>query len=222
MLRTFVLYHISINYSTFFKEFKTFISRGNIFDMAVGLIIATAFNKIVTSLVNDIIMPLITWATGAASLNDLSVVLRVAEDGTALTWNYGNFLQTIIDFLIVAFSVFVMIKIVMNSQKKLKALAEDFVELNKKEIRAEKRQIREQAKRENKKFKELWQTHLEEKTRLEAEKKQLQEAEKAKQAEIDRLNNPTEQDLLKEIRDLLKAQNEHNQPIGKPKMKKAK
>ena len=206
----------------FFKEFKAFISRGNIFDMAVGLIIATAFNKIVTSLVNDIIMPLITWATGAASLNDLSVVLRVAEDGTALTWNYGNFLQTIIDFLIVAFSVFVMIKIVMNSQKKLKALAEDFVELNKKEIRAEKRQIREQAKRENKKFKELWQTHLEEKTRLEAEKKQLQEAEKAKQAEIDRLNNPTEQDLLKEIRDLLKAQNEHNQPIGKPKMKKAK
>lgn len=206
----------------FFKEFKTFISRGNIFDMAVGLIIATAFNKIVTSLVNDIIMPLITWATGAASLNDLSVVLRVAEDGTALTWNYGNFLQTIIDFLIVAFSVFVMIKIVMNSQKKLKALAEDFVELNKKEIRAEKRQIREQAKRENKKFKELWQAHLEEKTRLEAEKKQLQEAEKAKQAEIDRLNNPTEQDLLKEIRDLLKAQNEHNQPIGKPKMKKAK
>ena len=206
----------------FFKEFKTFISRGNIFDMAVGLIIATAFNKIVTSLVNDIIMPLITWATGAASLNDLSVVLRVAEDGTALTWNYGNFLQTIIDFLIVAFSVFVMIKIVMNSQKKIKALAEDFVELNKKEIRAEKRQIREQAKRENKKFKELWQAHLEEKTRLEAEKKQLQEAEKAKQAEIDRLNNPTEQDLLKEIRDLLKAQNEHNQPIGKPKMKKAK
>ena len=206
----------------FFKEFKTFISRGNIFDMAVGLIIATAFNKIVTSLVNDIIMPLITWATGAASLNDLSVVLRVAEDGTALTWNYGNFLQTIIDFLIVAFSVFVMIKIVMNSQKKLKALAEDFVELNKKEIRAEKRQIREQAKRENKKFKELWQAHLEEKTRLEAEKKQLQEEEKAKQAEIDRLNNPTEQDLLKEIRDLLKAQNEHNQPIGKPKMKKAK
>lgn len=206
----------------FFKEFKTFISRGNIFDMAVGLIIATAFNKIVTSLVNDIIMPLITWATGAASLNDLSIVLRVAEDGTALTWNYGNFLQTIIDFLIVAFSVFVMIKIVMNSQKKLKALAEDFVELNKKEIRAEKRQIREQAKRENKKFKELWQAHLEEKTRLEVEKKQLQEAEKAKQAEIDRLNNPTEQDLLKEIRDLLKAQNEHNQPIGKPKMKKAK
>ena len=206
----------------FFKEFKAFISRGNIFDMAVGLIIATAFNKIVTSLVNDIIMPLITWATGAASLNDLSVVLRVAEDGTALTWNYGNFLQTIIDFLIVAFSVFVMIKIVMNSQKKLKALAEDFVELNKKEIRAEKRQIREQAKRENKKFKELWQAHLEEKTRLEAEKKQLQEAEKAKQAEIVRLNNPTEQDLLKEIRDLLKAQNEHNQPIGKPKMKKAK
>ena len=101
----------------FFKEFKTFITRGNIFDMAVGLIIATAFNKIVSSLVNDIIMPLITWGTGAASLADLSVVLRRDAEGVAtLTWAYGNFIQTIIDFLIIAFSIFVMVKIVTASQ----------------------------------------------------------------------------------------------------------
>ena len=95
----------------FFKEFKAFITRGNIFDMAVGLIIATAFNKIVSSLVNDIIMPLITWGTGAASLADLSVVLRRDAEGVAtLTWAYGNFIQTIIDFLIIAFSIFIAIR----------------------------------------------------------------------------------------------------------------
>jgi len=96
----------------FFKEFKAFISKGNVFDMAVGLIIATAFNKIVSSMVNDIIMPLVTWATGAKNLADLSIVLRetVEADGTItkLTWQYGNFLQAVIDFLIIAFSVFVM------------------------------------------------------------------------------------------------------------------
>jgi len=97
----------------FFKEFKAFISKGNVFDMAVGLIIATAFNKIVSSMVNDIIMPLVTWATGAKNLADLSIVLRetVEADGTItkLTWQYGNFLQAVIDFLIIAFSVFVMV-----------------------------------------------------------------------------------------------------------------
>ena len=60
----------------FFKEFKAFITKGNVFDLAVGMIIATAFNKIVSSMVNDIIMPLVTWATGAASLEDLSLPLK--------------------------------------------------------------------------------------------------------------------------------------------------
>ena len=73
----------------FFREFKAFISRGNVFDMAVGLIIATAFNKIVSSLVNDIIMPLVTFATGAASLADLSLPLRWdAEGNVTLSWAY--------------------------------------------------------------------------------------------------------------------------------------
>ena len=102
----------------FFKEFKAFITRGNVFDMAIGLIIATAFNKIVSSMVNDILMPLVTYATGAASLKDLSITLREAVNPATglveptLTWAYGNFLQTVIDFLIIALSVFVMIKLV--------------------------------------------------------------------------------------------------------------
>ena len=70
----------------FFQEFKAFISKGNVFDMAVGLIIATAFNKIVSSLVNDIIMPLVTYSTGAASLEDLSIVLRVGADGKEIVF----------------------------------------------------------------------------------------------------------------------------------------
>jgi len=106
----------------FFKEFKAFIAKGNVFDMAVGLIIATAFNKIVSSMVNDIIMPLVTWATGANSLADMSVVLKTSVDANGkiveLTWKYGNFLQTVIDFLIIAFSVFIMVKIVTSSRKK--------------------------------------------------------------------------------------------------------
>ena len=122
----------------FFKEFKTFITRGNIFDMAVGLIIATAFNKIVSSLVNDIIMPLVTWGTGAASLADLSIVLRRNAEGVAtLTWAYGNFIQTIIDFLIIAFSIFLMVKVVTASQKKFKEVGNYVKNQSKKEVKAE-------------------------------------------------------------------------------------
>lgn len=106
----------------FFKEFKEFVSRGNIMDMAVGVIIGGAFGKIVTSLVNDILMPLITLAMGGSSLADLSVVLngkeKYLESGAinpdALLWHYGNFIQTIIDFLIIALSIFLIIKLMMK------------------------------------------------------------------------------------------------------------
>lgn len=191
----------------FFREFKAFITRGNIFDMAVGLIIATAFNKIVSSLVNDIIMPLITWATGAASLADLSVVLRRDAEGVAtLTWAYGNFIQTIIDFLIIAFSIFVMVKIVTISQKKFREVSELVVKQSKKEARAERKFLKEKAKEENRPYKEVKAEFeaeklkaLEEKARIEAEEKAQKEAEERK-------NHPKQEDLLKEIRDLLKEQ----------------
>ena len=142
----------------FFCEFKKFITRGNVFDLAVGMIIATAFNKIVSSLVNDIIMPLVTWATGAASLKDLSLPLRSTIDPVTgvtevtLSWAYGNFLQTVIDFLIIAMSVFIMVKVVNASRDKLMELNNFAIKQTSKEFRAERKKIREQAKRENRKF----------------------------------------------------------------------
>ena len=143
----------------FFKEFKEFISKGNVFDMAVGLIIATAFNKIVSSLVNDILMPLITWATGASSLADLSVPLRwEMVDGVkvvTLSWAYGNFLQTVIDFFIIALSVFIMVKVVNASRKKLKEMEGVLIEQSKKEVRAERKALKMKAKQENRPFKEV-------------------------------------------------------------------
>ena len=189
----------------FLKEFRAFISRGNVFDLAVGMIIATAFNKIVSSLVNDIIMPLITYATGKASLADLSIVLRRNAEGVAtLTWKYGNFIQTIIDFMIIAFSVFIMVKIVTNSRKKFKEFEEMIIEENKKETKELKKECRMLAKEQKRPFKLVYQEHLDEKKRLAEEKLTKEQAEKARKEAEEKLNNPSEQQLLKEIRDLLK------------------
>lgn len=99
-------------------EFKAFAMRGNMVDMAVGIIIGAAFGKIVSSIVNDIIMPPIGLLLGGVNFTDLKVVMKAAtETGPAVTWNYGNFIQVTIDFLIVAFAVFLLIK-AMNSLKK--------------------------------------------------------------------------------------------------------
>ena len=113
----------------FFSDFKAFINKGNVVDMAVGVVIATAFGAITKSLVADVIMPLISLATGANSIKDLSVVLKepvLDEAGAVLTegitLNYGNFLQTIIDFLIIALCVFVFIRVLTKSAEKAKAL----------------------------------------------------------------------------------------------------
>lgn len=187
----------------FFKEFKAFISKGNVFDMAVGLIIATAFNKIVSSLVNDIIMPLVTWATGAASLADLSVVLRTNELGEpTLTWAYGNFIQTVIDFLIIAFSVFIMVKIVTSSQKKFKEFGEMARTQNSREVRAEKKMVKAQAKLDKKPFKQAWAEYEQQKiAKLEAEKKALEEQKALEEAS--KPKPETSEDILKDIRSLL-------------------
>lgn len=198
----------------FFKEFKAFISRGNVFDMAIGLIIATAFNKIVSSLVNDIIMPLITWATGAASLKDLSVPLKTAVDAVTgetvvtLSWAYGSFIQYIIDFLIIALSVFLMVKLMNGYRNKMKDLSAFIGKQSKKEYREERKAAKLQAKAENRPFKEVWAEHVAAKQKEAEEKAKLEEEEKKKQAELERLNNPTQEDLLKEIRDLLKEKND--------------
>ncbi len=96
----------------FFSDFKKFITKGNVVDMAVAVIIGAAFNKIVSSLVADIITPLISLATGNVDFTELSVVLRPENgDVTALTLNYGQFIQYIIDFLIIGLTVFLMVKV---------------------------------------------------------------------------------------------------------------
>ncbi|HVN58825.1 MAG TPA: large-conductance mechanosensitive channel protein MscL [Bacteroidales bacterium] len=104
-------------------EFKAFAMKGNVVDMAVGIIIGAAFGKIVSSMVNDIIMPPLGLLIGGVNFTDLRVVMKAATDAhPAVTWNYGNFLQVIFDFLIVAFSVFIVIK-AMNAAKKKEATA---------------------------------------------------------------------------------------------------
>ena len=94
----------------FFAEFKEFIMRGNVVDMAVGVIIATAFGKITTSLVNDVIMPAIGLLTGDGT--SFTEKLNWTIKGTETTIGFGLFLETIINFIIIGFSVFVMIKII--------------------------------------------------------------------------------------------------------------
>ncbi len=103
-------------------EFKAFAMKGNVVDLAVGIIIGAAFGKIVSSMVNDIIMPPLGAIIGGISFTEFKVVLKAATEGhAAVTWNYGNFLQSCFDFLIVGFSVFLVIKAMNAARKKQEA-----------------------------------------------------------------------------------------------------
>lgn len=105
------------------KEFKTFAMRGNVIDMAVGIVIGGAFGKIVSSFVADVIMPPIGLLMGRVNFSDLVITLQQAHgDVAAVTMNYGKFIQTLIDFIIVAFAIFMVVK-GMNSLKKKEAAA---------------------------------------------------------------------------------------------------
>ena len=102
------------------KEFKEFAMRGNVVDLAVGVIIGAAFGKIVTSLVNDILMPPIGYLTGGIDFKNLKIVIKpgdVANKVAEVAINYGNFINTVIEFLIVAFCIFMVVKAI-NSMKK--------------------------------------------------------------------------------------------------------
>ncbi len=110
----------------FIQEFKQFAMRGNVVDMAVGIIIGGAFGKIVSSVVADIIMPPIGLLVGGVNFTDLKVTLKkaVIENGTeivpAVTVNYGNFIQTTLDFIIIAMAIFLLIKGINAFNKKKK------------------------------------------------------------------------------------------------------
>ena len=158
----------------FFRDFRDFIQRGNVLDLAVGIIIGGAFGKIVSSLVNDIIMPVV-GLVGGKNIQDAKVTLvpAVVQGETivekAVTLNYGSFIQFIIDFLIVAFVVFVIVKVVRRMQEKS--------ELAKEKL----------------------------KTKIRKEE-QTEEETVVEEPVVEEVPKPTTDDLLTEIRDLLKAQ----------------
>ena len=115
-----------------FNEFKAFIARGNVMDMAVGVIVASAFGKITTSLVNDVFMPFISWIFGTRDMTALNLVVRpeiVNEAGevtqAAITIGFGTFVATIIDFLLVALVVFMVVKAMNTAKAKLEKKAEE-------------------------------------------------------------------------------------------------
>jgi large conductance mechanosensitive channel len=102
----------------FLKEFREFALRGNVVDMAVGIIIGAAFGKIVSSLVADVIMPPLGLLIGGVDFTNLAITLRpAAEKAAAVTLSYGKFVQTVVDFTIIAFAIFVAIK-AMNALKR--------------------------------------------------------------------------------------------------------
>lgn len=111
---------------SFIKDFKEFAMKGNIIDMAVGVIIGGAFGKIVSSLVNDIIMPVVSTMTGGDNLSKMKYIITKGQEATAegqaaieeVAINYGMFIQNIVDFLIIALSIFVALKVIMKFKRK--------------------------------------------------------------------------------------------------------
>ncbi|MBC2578799.1 large-conductance mechanosensitive channel protein MscL [Clostridium sp. DJ247] len=105
-----------------FEEFKKFAVKGNVIDLAVGVIIGGAFGKIVSSLVNDIIMPVLGILIGGINFTNLKLVIRPAQNGAAeLAVKYGQFMQSIADFLIISFSIFLLVKGITSLKKKEEA-----------------------------------------------------------------------------------------------------
>ena len=136
----------------FWKDFKAFISKGNVVDLAIAVIIGAAFNKIVSSLVNDVIMPLVSLAMGGASVADWKWVIKPAVyDGSGVlitaetALRYGVFLQAIIDFLIIALCIFIALRIMTASQRKLAKLSEDIKKKTKKKRKGEPEELVEES-----------------------------------------------------------------------------
>ena len=115
----------------FVEEFKTFIMRGNVLDMAIGVIVATAFGKITTALINNVIMPFIAWIFGARDMTALNIVVREAvvnaegvEEVAAITIGFGTLVAAIVDFILIAFVVFLIMKAANKAGEKKRLEAE--------------------------------------------------------------------------------------------------
>lgn len=200
----------------FFQDFKKFISRGNIVDMAVGVIVGSAFSAIVTALTDKIIMPLINALLSIGGSNGLEkayTFLKPAYEADGVTIDlaksiyidWGAFITAIINFFIIAFVLFSILKAVMKANSFFKDATE---EITNKDLKAEKRAVRKQAKLDKVPFKKAWKEHLaekkakaEEEARLKAEEEAKIKAEEEERARL----NSTEH-LLGEILELLKEQ----------------
>lgn len=178
-----------------FKEFKEFISRGNVMDMAVGVIIGGAFSAIVTALTDKIIMPLVNWvlsATGGAKgLESAYTILSAGyTDGKldlekSIYIDWGSLIAAIFNFLIIALTIFVIVKAFNASKRRFHALEGKALENAKEDIRREKKEIKAKAEATGRKFKELWKEHEEEKAKA-----------AAKKAEEEKANAPKPDDIL--------------------------
>ncbi len=193
----------------FFNDFKKFICRGNIIDLAIGVIIGNAFSAIVTALTDKIIMPVINWLLSLGAEDGLDSaytflkIVRDADENIDLTKSiyidWGAFITAILNFLIIALTLFIILKVAMKSSEifknasektKKKALTRDEI----KELKA--RGIKLTDKKGIKAFRE-------EKARIAEEERQKAEAEAKAKEEADKLANPSQEELLKQIRDLL-------------------
>ena len=200
----------------FFDEFKKFITRGNIVDMAVGVIVGSAFTAIVTALTNSIIKPFINWIlamlTGGGDLSSILTFLKkayttdtngekVVDLANSIYINWGDFIVKVLDFLIIAFVIFTMVKIINKSREYMQKTAE----------RIEKAYPN---RKERKELKKRGVNLRDRKAVQEGLKQMLKEQEDAKkQAEANKPKLEKTEDILKDIRELLKAQasNEKNE-----------
>ena len=200
----------------FFGEFKKFITRGNVLDMSVGVIVGGAFTAIVNGLSNFILKPIINWLLaiifGSDSLDGILTYLKKVEVTDTITGattvdlansiyiDWGAFINAIINFLLIAFVLFTIVKMINNmkegNSKFKNAVGKLYLDKN------ERRELKEAgvSLRDKKAIKEYY----DKKERLKAEAEEEAKRVAEEQAKAERLNNPTTEDLLKEIRDLLK------------------
>lgn len=201
---------------TFFTDFKAFITRGNVIDMAVGVIVGGAFTAIVNSVSNNILKPIINWILafilGKDSLSEVYTFLqrvdKIDESGKlvpdlaeSIYIDWGALINAIINFLVIALVLFTIVRIINN----LKDLNGDLIEEMAKNTlnRAERKELKEHGV--NIKDKEAVNAYFAEKLRLKKEAEERAAAEEAARAEAERAAHPTSEQLLAEIRDLLKS-----------------
>lgn len=206
----------------FWAEFKKFIAKGNVVDLAIAVVIGSAFNKIVSSLVNDVIMPLISFAVGGADVSDWKWVITPAEydaSGNVLVaesaLRYGSFIQTVIDFLIIALTLFIMFKIFTYSKNKLSQFGDTLVhetqKLKEKTMKKSKKGkgnakdnvVEESAQPTEEKIAEV---KVESKEEIKTEEKAEEKTEEKADSNVSITRDDLMISLLQDIRDSLKSQ----------------